>query len=64
MKKFHDALKIIYGPKSSKATTLLSVDGSTLLIDKEAWKGGQNASIVCPIDHKASMRMQPTDIHR
>ena len=36
MKKFHDALKIIYGPKSSGATTLLSADGSTLLTDQEA----------------------------
>ena len=36
MKKFHDALKTIYGPKSSGATTLLSADGSTLLTDKEA----------------------------
>ena len=35
MKKFHHALKTIYGPKSSGATTLLSVDGSTLLTDKE-----------------------------
>ena len=32
MKKFHDALKTIYGPKSSRATT----DGSTLLTDKDA----------------------------
>ena len=30
MKKFHDALKTIYGPKSSGATTLLSADGNTL----------------------------------
>ena len=36
MKKFHDALKTIYGTKSSGATTMLSVDGSTLLTDKEA----------------------------
>ena len=35
MKKFHDALETTYGPKSSGATTLLSVDGSTLLTDKE-----------------------------
>ena len=35
MKKFHDALKTIYGPKSSGATTLLSADGNTLLTDKE-----------------------------
>ena len=36
MKKFHDTLKTIYGPKSSGATTLLCVDGSPLLTDKEA----------------------------
>ena len=36
MKKFHDALKTIYGPKSSDATPLLSADGSTLLTDKDA----------------------------
>ena len=35
MKKFHDALKTVYGPKSSGATPLLSADGSTLLIDKD-----------------------------
>ena len=36
MKKFHDALKTIYGPKSPGATPLLSADGSTLLTDKDA----------------------------
>ena len=36
MKKFHDALKTSYGPKSSGATTLLSADGRTLFTDKEA----------------------------
>ena len=36
-KKFHDALKTIYGPKSSGDTTLLSTDGSTRLTDKEAF---------------------------
>ena len=36
MKKFHDALKTKYGPKSSGATPLLSEDGSTLLTDKDA----------------------------
>ena len=36
MKKIHDALKTIYGPKSSGATTLSSADGSTFLTDKEA----------------------------
>ena len=34
MKKFHDALKTVYGPKSSGTIPLLSADGSTLLIDK------------------------------
>ena len=36
MKKFRDALKTIYGQKSSGATSLLSADGSTLLADKDA----------------------------
>ena len=36
MKKFHDALKTIYGQKNSGATPLLSTDGSTLLTDKDA----------------------------
>ena len=36
IKKLHDALKTIYGPKSSGATPLLSADGSTLLTDKDA----------------------------
>ena len=36
MKKFHDALKAVYGPKCSGATTLLRADGSTLLTDKDA----------------------------
>ena len=36
MRKFHDALKTIYGPKSFVVTTLLNANGSTLLTDKEA----------------------------
>ena len=36
MKKFHDALKTIYGSKGSGAIPLLSADGSTLLTDKGA----------------------------
>ena len=35
-RKFNDALKIVYGPKSSGATPVLSADGSTLLTDKDA----------------------------
>ena len=65
MKKFHDALKTLYGQKSSGATTLLSADRSTLLTGKEAiFKDGQNISIVCRIDHRASMMRQSTDFHR
>ena len=35
MKKFHEALKTVYGPKSSGTTSLFSADGSTLLTDKD-----------------------------
>ena len=61
MKKFHDALKTIYGPKSSGAIPLLSADRSTLLTEA---KGGQNTSIVCSIAHHLSMTMLSTDCHR
>ena len=36
MKKFHDALKTVYGSKSFGATPLLSADRVTLLTDKDA----------------------------
>ena len=36
MKKFYDALKTVYDPKSYGVTPLLSADGSTLLTDKDA----------------------------
>ena len=36
MKKSHDALKKIYGPKNSGASPLLTADGNTLLSDKDA----------------------------
>ena len=36
MKKFFDALKTVYGPRSSGNTPLLSEDGTSLLNDKEA----------------------------
>ena len=62
MKKFHDVLKTIYGPKSSGANTLLTADGSTLLTDKEAilkrWVQHFNS------DCAESMTMQLTDSHR
>ena len=34
--KLFDAFKTVYGPQSSGTTPLLSVDGTSLLIDKEA----------------------------
>ena len=36
MKKFFDALKTVYGPRSSGTTPLRSADGTSLLTDKEA----------------------------
>ena len=52
MKKFHDALKTIYGPKRSGATPLLSADGYTLLTDKDAilkrWAEHFNSVLNCP----------------
>ena len=49
--RFHDALKTIYSPKSSGATTLLSATGALFSqIKMLSWKGGQNTLIVCSID--------------
>ena len=39
MNKCHGALKMVYGPRSSGATPLLSADRSTLLTDKDAIMG-------------------------
>ena len=56
MKKFHGALKTIYGRKSSVATTLLIADGSTLLTDKEAilkrWAEHFNSGAESTIKHQ------------
>ena len=61
MKKFHDALKTIYGPKSSGATPLLIADGSTLLIDKDAilkrWAEHFNSVLNCPSSVNAIDRL-------
>ena len=61
MKKFHDAMKTSYHPKSSGATPLLSADGSTLLTDKDAIL---NTSVVCSIADHLSLTMLSTDCHR
>ena len=36
MKKFFDALKTVFGPQNSGTAPLLSADGTSLLIDKDA----------------------------
>ena len=46
MKKFHDALQTVYGPKSSGTTPLLSAGGITLLTDMPSWKSGPKTSIL------------------
>ena len=67
MKKFHDAMKTIYGPNSSGATTLLSADGSTLLTDKEAilkrWAEHSNSVLNRPssINDDATDRLPQTE---
>ena len=46
MKKFNDALKTVYGPKSSKATHyLLQMEAQFSLIKMQSWKGGQKKVI-------------------
>ena len=56
MKKFHEALKTVYGLKSSGATTLLSADGSTLLTDKyailESWEEHFNSELICYFNYQ------------
>ena len=67
MKKFHDAPKTIYGPKSSGATPLVSADGSTLLTDKEAilkrWAEHFNSVLNRPssINEDAIERLPPIE---
>ena len=65
MKKFHDALKTIYGPKCFGATPLLTADGSTLLTDKDPildrWTEHFNSGLNRPL---SVMTMLSTDCHR
>ena len=52
MKKFHEAVTTIYGPKRSGATQRLIADGSTILTDKDAtlerWAEHFNSMLNCP----------------
>ena len=69
MKKFHDALKTIYGPKSSGAYPLLSADGSTLLTDKDAilkrWAEHFNSVLNRPssVNDNAILRLTQIECH-
>ena len=56
IKKLYDALKTIYDPKSSGATTMLSADGSTLFEDKEA-------ILIRWAEHSNSVRNRPSSIN-
>ena len=66
--EFSKPFKVTNGVKHGcvMAPTLhIPPDGSTLLTDKEAiLENGQSTSIVCSVDHQASMRMQSTDFYR
>ena len=64
-KKFHDALKTVYGQKSSGATLLLSEDESTLLTDKDVIleRGTQHFNSVLNRP-STSMTMLSEDCHR
>ena len=65
IKKFFDALKTVYGPRSSGTTPLLSADGTSLLTDKEAilkrWAEYFDGAL---IGHHLSMMKLSTDYHR
>ena len=68
-KRFYDALKNIYGPRSSGASPLLGADGSTVLTDKDAilerWSEHFNNVLNRPssISGEASARMPQVEIN-
>ena len=68
-KRFYDARKTIYGPRSSGASSLLGADGSTLLTDKNAilerWAEQFNNVLNRPssINAEAIVRMPQVEIN-
>ena len=65
MKKFFDALKIVYGPQSSGTThSLMQMELVFWLTKKLSWKDGLNTLIVFLIGHHLSMMKLSTDYHR
>ena len=66
MKKFFNALKMVYGPHSTGTIPLLNADGTSLLTDKEAIlkKDGLNTLVVSLIGHHLSMMKLSQDYHQ
>ena len=64
MKKFHDALKTVYGPKISEAIPLLSADGNTLLTDKDAILDRLGEHLNSVIDHQQLLTVNANAINR
>ena len=70
MKCFYDALKRLYGPQSSKNTSILSADGSKLLTDKkrilEKWAEHFNGVLNRPskINCEAIHRLPQVEINK
>ena len=62
-KDFYDALKAVYGPQSSTTSSLLNVDGTTLITDKPAilnrWAEHFSAVLNRQADINAEARMLP-----
>ena len=61
MKKLHDALKTIYGQKSSGAIPLLSADGRTLLTDKDAIIERWTEHFNCVFNRRSSVNDNATN---
>ena len=56
MNTWHDALELVYGPKSSGATPLLSADRSTFLTDKDSIFGKW-------VEHINSLLSRPSTVN-
>ena len=66
MKMFFVALKTVYSPCSSGATSLLrwKMEIHFWKTKEISWRDGLNTSTVCAIAHPISMRMPSTDCHK
>ena len=70
MRRFYDALKCLYGPQSSKNTSILSADGSKLITDRkgilERWAEHFNGVSNRPskINDEAIQRLLQVEINK